>query len=59
MGLYDQGLNIRKEIIDAHASLKDCETIFGKIKGSNNFRYDVCKDLKLVARVQSLYAIVY
>ncbi len=59
MGLYDQGLNIRKEITDAHASLKDCETIFGKIKSSNDFKYDVCKDFKLVARVQSLYATIY
>lgn len=59
MGLYDQGLNIRKEITNAHASFKDYETVFGKIKSSNGFRYDVCKDFKLVARVQSLYATIY
>jgi hypothetical protein len=59
MGLYDQWLHIRKEIIDAHASIEDCEVVFGKIKGSNGFRYDVCKDTKFVARVQSLYVIVY
>jgi hypothetical protein len=51
MGLCDQGLDIRREIKNAHASLEDYEAMFGKRKGFNGFRYDVCKDSTLVARV--------
>jgi hypothetical protein len=59
MGLCDQGLDIRKEITNAHASLQDCEAMFGKKKGFNGFRYDVCKDSTLVAKVQKLFVVVY
>jgi hypothetical protein len=59
MGLHDQGLDIRKEITNAHASLEDYEGMFSKRKGSDGFRYDVCKDSTLVERIQKIYVVVY
>ncbi len=38
MGLCDHGLNIRKELIDSHASIVECEAMFGKRKGKNGSR---------------------
>jgi hypothetical protein len=55
MGLCDHGLNIMKELIDSHASIDECETMFGKRKGNNGFIYDNCVELSLVARVEKLY----
>jgi hypothetical protein len=51
MGLYDHGLDIKKEITDDHAYMEEYEAMFGKRKGSNGFKYDVCKDLNVVVRV--------
>jgi hypothetical protein len=42
MGMCDHGLNVRKELIDSHASIVECEAMFGKRKGNNGFRYDIC-----------------
>ncbi len=42
MGLCDHGLNIKKELIDSHASIVEREAMFGKRKGNNGFRYDIC-----------------
>ncbi len=42
MGLCDHGLDIKKELIDCHASIVGCEAMFGKRKGNNGFRYDNC-----------------
>jgi hypothetical protein len=52
-------LDIRKEVTNAHASFEDYEAMFGKRKGFNGFRYDVCKDFTLVARVHKLYVVFY
>jgi hypothetical protein len=51
MGLYDHGLDIKKEIIDDHAYMEEYEAMCGKRKGSNEFRYDVYKDLNVVVKV--------
>ncbi len=51
IGLVNEGLDIKKEITYLHASLADCEVMFGKRKGSNGFKLDVCKDVNVVARV--------
>jgi len=59
MGLCYHGLNIRKELIDSHTSIAECEAVFGKRKDNNGFRYDNCVELSLVARVEELYVVVY
>jgi hypothetical protein len=59
MGMCDHGLNIRKEFIDSHAFIVECEAMFGKRKGNNGFRYDNCIEPTLVARVEELYVVVY
>ncbi len=51
MGLYDHGLDIKKEITDDHAYMEEYEAMLGKRKGSNGFRYDVYKDFNVVVRV--------
>jgi hypothetical protein len=53
------GLNVKKELIDSHASIVVCEAMFGKRKNNNGFRYDNCVEPTLVARVEELYVIVY
>ncbi len=40
MGLCDHGLNIKKELIDSHASIVECEAVFGNRKDNNGFRYE-------------------
>ncbi len=50
-GLPNENLDIKKEKIDLHASLVDCEVLLGKRKGSNGFKLDGCKDVSVVARV--------
>jgi hypothetical protein len=57
MGMCDHELNIRKELIDSHASIAECEAMFGKKKGNNMFRYDNCVEPSLVARVEELYVV--
>ncbi len=42
-----------------HASLANCEVLFGKKKGSNGFKLDGCKDVSVVARVLDLYRVVH
>jgi len=59
MGLCDHGLNIKKELIDSHASIFECEAMFGKKKGNDGFRYDNCVEPTLVVRVEELYVVVY
>jgi len=59
MGMCAHGLNIRKELIDSHASIVVCEAMFGKRKGNNGFRYDNCVEPTLVARVEELYVVIY
>jgi hypothetical protein len=59
IGMCDHGLNIRKELTDSHASIAKCEAMFGKRKGNNGFRYDICVEPSLVARVEELYVVVY
>jgi len=57
MGMCDHELNIRKELIDSHASIVKCEAMFGKRKGNNGFKYDNCVEPSLVARVELLYVV--
>jgi len=57
MGMCDHGLNIKKELVDSHASIVECEAMFGKRKGNNGFRYDNCVELTLVVRVEKLYVV--
>jgi hypothetical protein len=59
MGLCVHELNIRKELIDSHAFIAECEAMFGKKKGNNGFRYYNCVEPTLVARVEELYVVVY
>jgi hypothetical protein len=59
MGMCDHGLNSRKELTNSHASIVECEAMFGKRKGNNGFRYDNCVEPILVARVEELYVVVY
>jgi len=59
MGMCAHRLNIRKELIDSHASIVVCEAMFGKRKGNNRFRYDNCVEPILVARVEESYVVVY
>jgi hypothetical protein len=59
IGLPNEVLDIRKDIIDLHASLIDCEVLFGKKKGSNGFKLDGCKDVNVVARIQKFYTTIY
>jgi len=59
MGLCDHGPNIRKELTNSHASIIECEAMFGKKKGNNGFRYDNCVEPTLVVKVEELYVIVY
>ncbi len=58
-GLCGHGLDIKKELIDSHASIAKCEAMFGKRKNNNGFRYDNCVKLSLVAIMEKLYVIVY
>jgi hypothetical protein len=51
IGLPNESLDIRKGITDLHASLVDCEVLFGKRKGFNRFKLDGCKDVSVVVRV--------
>jgi hypothetical protein len=51
ISLCNEGLDIRKEIIDLHASLVDSEVMFGKKKGFDGFKLDGCKDVNVVAIV--------
>jgi hypothetical protein len=58
MGLCDHGLNIKKELIDSHASIVECEAVFGNRKNNNGFRYDNCVEPSLVASsVEELYVV--
>jgi hypothetical protein len=57
--MCDHGLNIRKELTDSHAFIVECEAMFGKRIGNNEFRYDNCVEPTLVARVEELYVVVY
>jgi hypothetical protein len=59
MGMYDHGLNSRKELTDSHASITKCEVIFGKRNWNNGFRYDNCVEPTLVGRVEESYVGVY
>jgi hypothetical protein len=60
MKLLNHGLDIRKELAnDNIVNVADYEAIFGKRKGSNGFKLDICCDLNVVARVQELYEVVY
>jgi len=59
MGTCAHGLNIGKELTNSHASIIVCETMFGKKKGDNGFRYDNCVESTLAARVEELYVVVY
>jgi hypothetical protein len=59
INLPNEGLDIKKEKIDLHASMVDCEVMFGKKKGSNGFKLDGCKDVDVVARIQKLYTTIY
>jgi hypothetical protein len=60
MKLPDHGLDIKKELAnDNIINVVDYEAIFGKSKGSNGFKLDVCCDPNVVARVQELYEVVY
>jgi hypothetical protein len=53
------GLNIKKKLIDSHASIAECEAMFGKRKDNNGFRYDICVEPSLVARVEELHVVIY
>jgi hypothetical protein len=59
MGLCDHGLNIKKELTNSHASIIECEAMFGKRTCNNGFRYDNCVEPTLVARVEELCVVVY
>lgn len=58
-GLHNGGLDIRKELDDIHASLQDCELLWGKKKWDNGFRYKICNDTKLILRIQEIYPLVH
>jgi hypothetical protein len=51
LGLCGEGVDIRKELHDSHASLSDCEVLWGKRKSSNGWKYDSCNDPEMVARI--------
>jgi hypothetical protein len=48
-----------KELIISHASIVECEAMFGKRKSNNGFKYDNCVEPNLVARMEKLYVIIY
>jgi hypothetical protein len=48
-----------KELINSHASIVECEAMFGKNNNNNGFKYDNCVEPCLVARVEKLYVIIY
>jgi hypothetical protein len=58
-GLHYGGLNIKKELDDTHASLQDCELLWGKKKRNNGFKYETCNEIKLIGRIQELYPLVH
>jgi hypothetical protein len=39
MGPSTKGLDIQKELNDFHASLEDCEILWGKRKSNNDFKF--------------------
>jgi hypothetical protein len=57
-GLHNGRLDIKKELDDNHASLQDCELLWGKKKGNNGFKYETCNETKLVGRIQEFYPLV-
>jgi hypothetical protein len=59
MGLSTKGLDILKKLNDFHASLKDCEVLWGKRKCNNDFKFLLCNDSSLVFRIHELWPLVY
>jgi hypothetical protein len=51
-GLCDEGLNIRKKLEDSHASIANCEVLWGKKRGHSGFKYESCGDARLIAKIQ-------
>ncbi len=54
-----EGINIRKEFDDFHASVAECEALQGKKKGHNGFKYESCGDVGLIVRIHELYPLVH
>jgi hypothetical protein len=59
VGLLAQGLIIRKEFNDEHASLEECEKKWGKKTLKDGFKHLHYKYSSFIARVQKLWPLVY
>jgi hypothetical protein len=58
-GFCNGRLDIRKELDVTHVSLQDYELLWGKEKGNNAFKYEICNDVELISRIQKLYPHAY
>jgi hypothetical protein len=47
----NEGIDIMKELDNFHASIIECEALWGKKKGHNSFKYESCGDAWLIARI--------
>jgi len=59
LGLFNERIDIRKELDDTHATLTECEAMWGKKKNHNGFKYEICTNLEIIVRVLELYPLVY
>jgi hypothetical protein len=58
-GLCNEGIDICKKLDDMHATLIECEAMWGKRKSHNGFKYETCTNPKITTRVLELYPLVY
>jgi hypothetical protein len=50
-GLCNDRLDIRKELEDFHASIANCEMLWGKKRRHNGFKYESCGDVSLITKI--------
>jgi hypothetical protein len=59
LGFSTKGLDIHKELNHFHASLEDCEVLWGKRKFNNDFKFLFYNDSSLVFKIHELWPLVY
>jgi hypothetical protein len=59
IGLYGQGLDMRRELNDSHALAEECEALWGPRQSKNGFRLCHNNDLTIDARIQELWPLLY
>jgi hypothetical protein len=56
--LCNEGIDIKKEFDDYHVLVAECETLCGKKKRHNGFKYESSGDARLIAKIQELYPLI-